>query len=427
MNAEIAQGAVQIAGVFIVAAVTLQVLVMLVSSLRRREIENEQQRLSLEALRLNVDTALAAYNFEKDKVEHAWNGYRKFEIMRKVSEVEGVHSFYLTPHDGKPLPPFLPGQYLTFELKIPGEQKPVIRCYSLSDSPNHPDYYRVSIKKIPPPRDDPNGRPGLSSTYFNEVLGEGDILDVKAPSGHFYLKQRELPTVLIGGGIGITPVMSMLNTLCEYQHKGEIWFFLGVRNSAEHVMKEHLEALKREHENLNLQICYSDPLEDDQEGVDYQHKGYVGIDLFKEQLPSNNYDFYICGPPPMMESVTAGLYDWGVPEDRVNFEAFGKATVKKAAKAKPADETPAAADIAVTFERSGKTLKWDSKAESLLDFAEENGVSIDFACRSGNCGTCVTAIKNGATDCVVQPGFTAEDGTCLTCISVPTKDLTLDA
>ena len=264
MNAELAQELVQIVGAFILLAVTLQVLFMLVSSLRRREIENKQQNLSLEALRLNVNTALVAYNFEKAHVEQGWNGNRKFEIMSKVLEVEGIHSFYLAPHDGKPLPPFLPGQYLTFELKIPGESKPVIRCYSLSDSPNYPDYYRVSIKKIPPPRDDPDGQPGRSSSFFNDVLVEGDIVDAKAPSGHFHLKQRELPTVLIGGGIGITPVLSMLNTLCEQEHKGEVWFFLGVRNSAEHFFKDHLETLDRAHENLHLRICYSNPLEEDQ-------------------------------------------------------------------------------------------------------------------------------------------------------------------
>ena len=428
MNAELAQELVQIVGAFILLAVTLQVLFMLVSSLRRREIENKQQNLSLEALRLNVNTALVAYNFEKAHVEQGWNGNRKFEIMRKDLEVEGIHSFYLAPHDGKALPPFLPGQYLTFELKIPGESKPVIRCYSLSDSPNYPDYYRVSIKKIPPPRDDPDGQPGRSSSFFNDVLVEGDIVDAKAPSGHFYLKQRELPTVLIGGGIGITPVLSMLNTLCEQEHKGEVWFFLGVRNSAEHFFKDHLETLDRAHQNLHLRICYSNPLEEDQEGGDYHHKGYVSVDLFKDLLPSNNYEFYICAGPPMMESIVSGLYDWGVPEDRVHFEAFGKATVKKAAIKKPAeDEQASAAEISVTFERSDKTLKWDSNAESLLDFAEDNDITLDCACRSGNCGTCLTAIKSGKTDYVVEPGFAAEDGTCLTCISVPKEDLTLDA
>ena len=429
MNPELAQNLVQYAGIAIVAALTLQAIMMLAGAFRRRSVESEQHQLARQVLQFRLDTVLAAFNFEKEKLEQDWNGTRKFEILKKEQEIEGCHSFYLTPHDGKPLPPFLPGQYLTFELKIPGQSKPIIRCYSLSDSPNHPDYYRVSIKKVLPPRDDPEGEPGRSSTFFNDVLVEGDIVNVKAPSGHFYLEQRDRPTVLIGGGIGITPVMSMLNTLCESEHNGEVWFFLGARNSSDQIMKAHLEALDREHENLHVCVCYSSPLEGDVAGRDYQHKGYVGADLFKEKLSSNNYIYYICGPPPMMESVVGGLHEWGVPEDSVNFEAFGMATVKKAAKPKPAAEEGAAAapQLAITFDRSGKTLTWNPDAESLLEFAEDNDITMDFACRSGNCGTCLTAIKKGKTETVVAPGFAAEDGSCLTCISVPTDDLVLDA
>ncbi len=309
MNPDMAQIVVQFAGLIIVAALTLQAVMLLSGTFRRRRMESAQHRLARQTLQFKLDTALAAFNFEKEKAEQEWNGYRKFEIKKKQPEIEGCHSFYLAPHDGKPLPPFLPGQYLTFELKIAGQSKLVIRCYSLSDSPNHPDYYRVSIKKVLPPRDDPEGQPGLSSSFFNDVLEEGNIIDVKAPSGHFYLEQRDRPTVLIGGGIGITPVMSMLNTLCESEHNGEVWFFLGARNSSDQIMKAHLEALDREHENLHVCVCYSNPLDGDVEGRDYQHKGYVGADLFKKNLSSNNYIYYICGPPPMMESVVGGLYE----------------------------------------------------------------------------------------------------------------------
>ena len=420
------QGVVQFIGTLVVLAVVLQVLVMAASAVRRFTANNESRRISLDLLRLRADTALQAFNYEKERVELGWNGSRKFEIHRKQREAEGVHSFYLVPHDGKPLPPFLPGQYLTFQLRIPGQPKPIIRCYSLSDSPNNPDYYRVSIKKVPPPRDQPDKPPGLSSTYFNDMLQEDDILDIKAPSGQFFLDMTsERPIVFVGGGIGLTPVLSMLTALTESGIRREVWFFLGVRNGEEHLMKEQLEALNQANENLHLHVCYSVPQKGDEKGRDYQHSGHVSVDLFKELLPSNNYTFYICGPPPMMEFLTAGLKEWGVPEDDVHFEAFGPATVKKTkAKVPEAGEAEA---VEVVFDRSGKTLKWDAGAETLLEFAEDNGIVIDSGCRAGNCGTCIVAVKSGEVTYVTDPGVTPEEGSCLTCVAMPKTALTLDA
>ena len=426
MSAVFSPGVVQFAGAIIVCGVLIQVAVMLTSSVRRLGYEREQRRHALEALHYQVEVVLTQSHEERERVETSWNGLRKFKILRKEPQKAEVHSFYLIPHDGRPLPPFLPGQYLTFQLKIPNQPKPIIRCYSLSDSPRHSDYYRVSIKKVPPPRDKPDAPPGLSSAYFNDELRVGDILDVKAPSGQFFLDTTvQTPVVLIGGGIGITPVLSMLNTICESGSKRETWFFLGYRNGDEHLMKEHLERLDREHENVHLGICYSDPRENDAEGRDYHHAGWVGVDLFKRVLPSNNYEFYICGPPPMMESLTSGLEEWGVPERNIHFEAFGPATVKKTkTEEAPAADVPA---MDVVFERSGKTLKWDSSCENLLDFAEQNGVDIDSGCRAGNCGTCITAVKSGDVAYTIDPGAEPEAGSCLTCVSVPKSDLTLDA
>ena len=386
-----------------------------------------------ELLRKRIDQITELQRIDREKGELSWNGFRKFEIMRKQPEGGGICSFYLSPHDKKPLPPFAPGQYLTFQHPIPGQRKPVIRCYSLSDSPNHPEYYRVSIKAVPPPRDNPdNVPPGLSSNYFHDSLGEADILDIKAPGGHIFLDMsKHTPLVLIGGGIGLTPVLSMLNAICEAGSTREVWFFYGVRNSKEHVMKEHLERLDAEHENVHMMVCYSSPGDDDVEGRDYQYAERVSVELFKRVLPSSNFDYYMCGPPPMMNTVVPALAEWGVPEKNIHFEAFGPATVKKAAPDKNPEEkaadAAAAEGIEVVFAKSGKTCAWDPEADSLLDFAEENDVVIDFGCRAGNCGTCITAIRSGDVTYVVEPGAAPESGSCLACISVPKSSLTLDA
>ena len=159
------------------------------------------------------------------------------------------------------------------------------------------------------------------------------------------------------------------------------------------------------------------------EGRDHLHSGYVSVDLMKDLLPSNNYAFYICGPPPMMESLIADLKEWGVPGSDIHFEVFGPATIKKTKAEPPARAAPA---VEVVFARSGKTVQWNSSADSLLDFAEDNGIFIESGCRAGSCGTCITAIKSGEVIYVAAPGLPVEDGSCLTCVSVPKTTLTLD-
>lgn len=414
----------------ILAAVLLQVCLMLFSSMQRSAAEKNYQLESLQLLRAEVERANAKSQAEQAKSSLSWNGLRKFRIDRKVPEGGDICSFYLVPHDGKGFPPFDPGQYLTFQLKIPTEEKPIIRCYSLSDSPLERGYYRVSIKRVPPPRNKPELPPGRSSNFFHDHLNEGDIVDVKVPGGKFFMDQtKSTPVVLIGGGIGLTPVMSMLNTIVGAGSKREVHFFYGLRNGTEHVMKEHLEAIDKSHENVHMHICYSNPEADDKEGVDYQHAERVSIDLFKRVLPSNNFDYYLCGPPPMMESIVGGLEEWGVPDANVHFEAFGPASVKKT-KPKPAAEeakAEAAASFNVTFAKSGKSVSWNGSHESILEFAEDNGIAMDSGCRAGNCGTCITAIKSGEVNYVEEPGAMPEDGSCLTCVSVPKSDITLEA
>jgi len=114
------------------------------------------------------------------------------------------------PLDAKPLPVYRPGQFLTFKLFIvdplSNVPKTIVRCYSLSDA-SRPDYYRISVKRVLAPAGKPDLPPGLSSAFFHDQLQVGSQILVKAPSGHFHLMNNErLPIVLIGGGIGITPI-----------------------------------------------------------------------------------------------------------------------------------------------------------------------------------------------------------------------------
>ena len=389
--------------------------------------DRQQQQASRQKLRAEVQEVKLRCR-ELEQSQAGWNGSRKFTVFKKVAECEDVNAFYLKPHDGRPLPAFKPGQYLTFQLDLPGRDKPLIRCYSLSDSPHQKDYYRVTIKKEKAPPDKPEWAHGAGSSYFTDVVKEGDILNVKAPTGHFFLDMTRMnPIVLIAGGVGITPMLCMANAIAASGSKREAWFFFGVRNQREHIHKAELETLAAEHENIHLHVCYSRPSPGEVKGKDYQHEGRVSIELLKELLPSNNFEYYLCGNGAFMKSITDGLEAWGVPEKDVHFEAFGPATVKKKTVAPTASETVHLAKLEVTFSRTGKTVRWEPSAGNLLDFARSQNVKIDSGCCAGSCGSCSVAIKSGAVDYITPPTSTPEAGTCLTCVCRPKGNLVIDA
>ena len=162
-------------------------------------------------------------------------------------------------------------------------------------------------------------------------------------------------------------------------------------------------------------------------GKDYHHEGRVGIELLKEVLPSNNFEYYLCGSGAFMKSLTDGLEAWGVPDSVVHFEAFGPATVKKKAAVLTPAETSHLQKVMVTFARSNKTVRWEPSLENLLEFAKSQGVKIDSGCCAGGCGSCEVAIKSGDVDYLKKPDATPNPGSCLACVCRPKNDLVLDA
>ncbi len=362
----------------------------------------------------------------------AWDGFKEFVVQRRVIEdgAASVCSFYLTPADAGPLPPFSPGQYLTFKLPIAslatGQTKTLVRCYSLSDRAR-PDYYRVSIKRVPPPPDKPGAPPGLSSNYFHDHVEEGSRLLVKAPSGHFHLLEGQpLPIVLVGGGIGITPMLSIINTVLVSESTRPVWLYYGIRNGTEHLMKDDLRTLAEAYPNFHLHVCYSRPGADDVEGIDYQHRGHVDLPLLRATLKLARYQFYVCGPKPMMESLVPALQEWGVDASDIFYESFGPASLIKHEEKQSVPRTTVQ-PITVTFGKSDKRIPWDPGADSLLEFAEANGIEVESGCRAGSCGSCQTRIDTGEVEYNQLADVDVKSGHCLLCITIPKGDLTLAA
>ena len=372
----------------------------------------------------------------QEPVTAAWSGLRTFHVERKVLEdaTEQVCSFYLVPEDGKPLPPFLPGQFLTFRLDVSSAQggaEAVIRCYSLSDAPQH-GHYRVSIKRAPAPVGSAV-LPGIASNYFHDHVEVGSQLQVRAPSGHFYIDRGDAPVVLIGGGIGITPMLSMLSWSLAEQTGREVWLFYGVRNRTELVMLTQLQALATQHANFHLHLCLSDPqpadLDGHRTGPVHHHHSRVDVALLRRLLPLKPYHFYICGPTPMLASLVPALEDWGVPDAHIHFEAFGPASVKRRKAAMSAAAVPGDTSdtVMVTFAKTQKQLPWQPGMGSLLDFAEAHGIAVASGCRAGGCGSCQTTIRSGEVAYTQSPDFDPEPGSCLLCVCTPKTAVTLEA
>ena len=387
----------------------------------RRRIRNAQARranqrtLFEKQLRTVLNWARAA-----KPIYRAWSGTRPMQVAAIQEEALDCKSFYLLPVDGRPLPRFEPGQYLTFELPVHGNQAPVVRCYSLSDRPRE-DYYRITVKRITSVGGD-NLPEGEGSGFFHRQVKVGSTLDVRAPQGAFFLDPRdELPVVLIGGGIGITPIISMAESIVHDRSDRQVYVFGGFRNSRENPFAEILNKVGSEQESIRVDITYSRPMPGDLRGRDYDNKGHIDIARLREVLPSNNFRFYVCGPPAMMESLVPALLSWGVPDDHIHFEAFGPASVKRLSTNSSKEPRN------VKFAKTQKSLVWTGQEQSLLDLAESNGVVLDSGCRAGNCGQCMTGVRSGKCLHVKHPGVPVGDDACLTCIAIPEEDLVLEA
>ncbi|MCH7935733.1 MAG: 2Fe-2S iron-sulfur cluster binding domain-containing protein [Proteobacteria bacterium] len=376
-----------------------------------------------------------------------WDGYRTFCVERKEPESRTVTSFYLTAKDARPLAPYKPGQFLGFKLDVPGHDKPVLRTYTISDSSGDATHYRLSIKREPPPPDQPDAPPGVSSNYFHDHVEVGGELQVRAPSGDFFLLEDDDGdgdgeggdsglVVLLSGGVGLTPMVSMLNHIVSNGAKRPVWFVHGVRNGDEHAFGAHVRGLAETHANVHAHIAYLEPCPGDVEDRDYDSAGVITMELLQSLLPGKDGDFYLCGPPPFMKSLFNGLLDWGVVESRIYYEFFGPATVLKKGAGDKADQEPAPASPGpeaaadgpvVTFKRSGVTVNWDPDQETILELAEANGLAPDFSCRSGVCHTCMCTLIEGEIEYVNDDAFLPEEeGQILICSSKPKTDITVD-
>ena len=408
-------------------AICLCVLVQLTLWTTATLVNVNHNRKQLEASRLLIREQIGSVRLQTGTQGRGFRPgmvFENFMLIKLEKPADGITSVYLKPIDDKPIPSFKSGQHLSLKFHVPGQPKPLVRCYSLSSGPRD-DFYRISVKAIPAPPSNPELTPGRVSNFINSQLMVGDTVAAKAPSGSFVLNQLgEYPIVLMAGGIGITPIFSMLEDLAANQSDRTIVLLYGVKFGREHAFKDQIARIAQENKNVHVVNCYSHPEESDQLGTDFQYQGWISVELLKKLLPDNRCMYYLCGPPPFMESLQQGLAEWGVPENRIHYEAFGPATIKKA-KSTPVKATTVKSNI--EFARAGKQIDWNPEFESILDLAEANDLVVDSGCRAGSCKTCSIPLIEGKVQYPDGMEVDCEMGECLPCIAIPDGDVKLDA
>lgn len=342
--------------------------------------------------------------------------WRRFRIERTVDESNAIRSLHLAPVDGEPLVPHLAGQHLP--IRVAGDDGGALRrSYTISSAPSD-GYYRLSIK-----------RQGQTSQRLHG-LHTGDEIEALAPAGRFTIEamERKRPAVFLAAGIGITPLLSMLRHIV---HEGDrtrfrrpVWLFRSSRSIAERAFdREIAELVERGQGSVQDTRVVSAATEGDSTRFDVA--GRIDIDLLKRTLPFGDYDFYLCGPSTFMQQLHAGLRALDVAENRIHAETFGPSSLKRDDSAEttpPAAIAPAATGpTRVIFTESAKEARWKPGDGSLLELAEQRGLSPAYGCRAGSCGDCRTKIIKGAVSYLAAPSFPVENGEALICSSVPAE------
>lgn len=333
-----------------------------------------------------------------------WSGQLK--VVQLVRETPTVQTFRLADPGADRLPfDFLPGQFLQVEV-TPQGAKAARRSYTIASSPTQRAYVELTVKRE---------EQGAVSKYLHDQVKLGDLLKVTGPFGEFTFTGTDAESiVLIAGGVGITPMMSVLRYLTDIAWPGEIFFLYGARSTDEFVFRDELERLERRFANLHVMAA----MQRSAGTVWLGPEGPITQEMLHSAVPDiAKRRVHLCGPPGMMAAMRAQLAELGVPEAQLHTEAFGPASLPDNAAELEAKEPPAAvrtkhaasvAPTTVTFAISGVSAPL-SADETVLEAAEEAGVEIPYACRVGECGVCVTKLISGEVTMAVETGLDPED------------------
>lgn len=390
--------------------------------------------------------------------------FRRFKVANKVQESTVITSFYLQPEDNEALWTVVAGQYLT--LRIPTGDESVLRTYSISSDVANIDTYRISVKRESAPLDGLDTPDGIGSCWLHDQVEVGSTLEVAAPRGTFVLDENSSrPVLLLSGGVGQTPLLSMFHSLARTTRNA--WYLHACENGAVHAMQSEVNDLvDQSGEHLHSVVVYRKPLAEDHEAQGFDGIGFIDKNLLQSLLPIDDYDVYLCGPTAFMVAMYRLLLELGVNKSRIAYEFFGKATSLEAL-ATEAQQSPAVLSLAaskapetlanltfitnpdawavekntplaeessaessaqqtVHFSRSNLTVSWASSNTSLLQLAEQQGLTPDYSCRSGICNSCKSPLLEGEVAYFEQPLEQPSAGEVLLCCSRPLGRVVID-
>ncbi len=243
-----------------------------------------------------------------------WEGLREFHVSCKQQQSDVITSFEFVPVDGKPVADYRPGQYLTIYINHDGFDNQEIRQYSLTTSPNGKSY-RIAVK-----REDQ----GAVSRFLHQNLNEGDVVHLAPPCGDFFIDvDPQTPVTLISAGVGLTPMLSMLNHLTEQAHQAQVNWLHAAENGAVHAFHHEISKLMANQNKGHSAIWFNLPRENDKAGFDYQYSGFMDLSKVKDWIALPNMQFYFCGPVGFMQYVGKQLIEMGITPDNIHYECFG--------------------------------------------------------------------------------------------------------
>lgn len=367
---------------------------------------------------------------EKDR-----NQWQTFKVSKVVDESTTIRSFYLIPDNSTTVLPFNPGQYLTIRISGGAKQKQSIRNYTISSAPGA-DHYRISVKRE---------ADGLVSKMLHDNLTLGSLIDIKAPRGTFYIdNQLKRPAVLICAGVGITPMISMaqdaLNEGLRTRYIRPMTVIHSAKNSEQRAFKdEFIDLEQKSAKQIHYYSVLSDVPDNDQLGIGYDTKGRITGKLLQQILDLDNThrecDVYLCGPQGFMQAVYDTLIALKIPDSRIHAETFGPSSLIRqlteaeheingqktlALSNQRTSENEAQSSI-ISFTQSKIEQPWQSGEPTILEIAESHGLTPDFSCRSGSCGSCAVRKTSGEVTYRSVPGAPIEANEVLICCAVPAK------
>lgn len=352
----------------------------------------------------------------------AWDGFRPVVVIQRHQETVEVVSLVLADPKGPPLPPAQPGQYIVLRYLADKSSPPLIRSYSISGGSGS-GTYRISVKR----------GTGPGSQYLADRAQIGDTIEICAPRGDFILRSNPQPVVLLSAGIGVTPVLSMLHALATRttEPPRTVWWIHAARNSKEHVFAEEARHLLATIPGSHSMVAYSNPDPADRLGADFDIRGHWDLAALKQLALPPESEFYLCGPSSFLQDMYRDLTLLGVPHKSIHQEVFGaigriEPGVVRTERKAPHPPSSLEKGHPVSFTRSGLTVPWDDRFESILEFAEACDVPVRWSCRTGVCHTCECGVLSGRLRYTTEPLDPPAHGNALICCAIPESAIEVD-